>query len=678
MWGKRSNSLLFGVFLVFNALSQGVQGVEKLSFNEGLAAKREEKSGRIVYGFVDEKGKFVIKPEYDSIISGFREGFAIASVNKRVGVIDKNGTVVVPFEYVDIVRPFSNKLIPVKNKSGLWGFYSHSGKQISSCEYDNFRFRDKGKVIVQKHGMWGVIDSKGETLVAHDFRELEIAPDHKNYRAVRYNQWNLVDEKNAKLKEFRFDSLEPAGVGLLKYHMLGKYGLMDLEGKHITDYDFDSIGTEQYGRFAVKVWDKYGVIDRNGKEILPVKFDKVIIDSLGARAAIKSKEGELWWGLYAADGKQILPPAYHFLGEQGDSLIPVMAENGLWRYVDFSANTVIPYRFTEVSAFKHGVAEVKDHMSESKVVIDEQGKVVIPASEFDLYKAGLVWLGRNNTKIWKISRENYDELQVLDDEYIRVKKNGKYGLLNIDDKLLIPCKYDYVSEPSEEGYVIVNSGKKWGVIDKTGKFSFNPTERFEKIFDFHNGFAKVMEKGKYGFIDHRGNVYISPQYPDAGYVSEGMVAVKINSKWGFVNTDEKLLIQPYYDLVWPFVNGTAVVFSKGKYNLVNKQGKEIHEPVDKIKLTRSGKYLLINEGKYGLASPSGEEILPVKYDLIKEVKGDYLIVNLRGLYGVLDSNNNIIIPITYSSIKFDPFNNLFLCGSQKGFEQFSIDTKKGL
>jgi hypothetical protein len=654
----------------------GVQALcqqnSKLAYSEGLAPVPHDKRGKTSYGFVNEKGEFVIKPQFDSVQAGFRNGYAVVYKNEGAGLIDKSGKTIIPFNFTEIQSPVRN-LIPVKNEEGLWGFFSADGRKITDCAYNNFRFRDKGRILVQRNGYWGVIDEQGKNIVNFEFRELEISEDNKALKVSRYNEWELKGADNKIRNKLSFDSLAPAGKGVLKYFMLGKFGLVDLQNNIIAHYKYDSLGTEQYGRFVVKVWDKYGAIDKTGQEVIPPRYEKIIIDSLDYRFAVKSKEGTLWWGMLDLNGNEVLPASMPFLGEGGADLIPAKAENGLWRYIDEKGQTVIPFRFTYAGPFRNGVAEVKDYLSDSLVVIDHSGKVVVKSSEYPFYKASLVWLDRDNRKIWSISRDNYEELYLLDKNFIRVRRKGKYGLLTIGDQLIIPCNYDYVSEPSSDGHVIVTQGKKWGVADsKTGRVSLAPTERFEKIFPFYEGFAKMMMKGKYGFIDPRGNVYISPQYPDAGHVSDGMVSVKINNKWGYVNTDEKLIVQPYYDLALPFHKGTAVTYSRNQYNLINKDGKELHEPLDNIKPTASGKYLLIQKGKYGLADAAGKEILPVKYDLIKEVEGGYLIVNLRGLYGVLDIGNNIVIPINYNYIHYDRFNKIFLCGSEKGYEHLDL------
>ena len=663
--------------LSFCVVQAFCQQSPKIAYSEGLAPKKVMlKSGVGLYGFVDAEGKLAIKPTFDSVISGFRSGFAVAVKNRHIGVINKKGKEVIPFQFIDVATPFGKNLIPVENKQRLWGFYSKKGKKQIECKYNNFRFRDKGRIIVQKNGLWGVINSKGETVLAHRYRELDVANDPGFYKAIRYNDWILKDAHNDKQKRiFSFDSLSAAGYGVLKYYMLGKYGLVDIDGTFITSYLFDSIGTEKSGNFKVKIGNKYGVINNKGETVLPVRFEQIIIDKNHIRAAVKSKEAGIdLWGLYSLEGKEQLAAAYSFLGEAGEGLIPVRAENGIWKYIDFKDKTIIPFGLSKAGKFKDGVAEVKEYMTEYKVIINTKGEIVIDASELPFYKYGLLWLDRNNKKIWKITRENYNEIELLNKDFFRVKRAGKYGLLTKDDKLTVPCKYDFVSEPSD-GYVVVRTGKKWGVIEQSGKIALAPTNRFEKIFAYKEGYAKVLVDGKYGFIDPHGNIYISMQYSDAGYVSNGMIPIKINGKWGFVNTDEKLSVQPYYDQVWPFHKGAAIVYLNGKYNLVNKEGEELYEPLDQLKVTSTGKYLLIAHGKFGLADASGKEILPVKYNLVQEVEGGHMIVDLRGLFGVLDTDNNIVIPITYNGINYDAYNKFFICGSKRGFEKIKAEGK---
>lgn len=668
----RSSKLIY--ILTLFTVQAFCQQLDNKAFSEGLApakgVKNSEESAH--YGFVDHKGHMVIKPQFDTVLNGFHQGYAVVTKASKAGVINTSGNTVVPFEFSDVSAPQYN-LFPVRNAQGLWGFYHQSGKSTVACQYNNFRFRDHGVILVQKDGHWGTLDQYGQSIVPALYRELEYLPEKRSYNAFVYNDWNLFNIQNINQGQFKFDSLKPAGKGVFKYYMLGKYGLVDMENNPITAYKYDHISTEKNGKFEVKIWDKVGVIDASGKEILPVEFEKVLIDSVGIRAAIKTKEDKLWWGLFDHNGNKLLTPNYPYLGELGDGLVPAVAENGIWRYIDLDGKTVLPFKYAKAGPFVDGLAQVTDYQSEKQYFINRKGEQVVSFEEIPFFKASLFWLDRDHKKIWKISRSSYDDFKMLNPQIIQVSKHGKYGLLSTDDKLIVPCKYDFVSEPSENGYCAVRVGNKWGVVDRHGKYSMTLTDKYERILKFQEDFACVVIKGRYGFIDAKGNMYISPQYPDAGHVSEGLVSVKINNKWGFLNTEEKLVVQPYYDQVWPFIKNCAMVYSKGKYNLVDKQGKELYEALDRIKVTSNGKYLLERGGKTGMADENGKEILPVRYEMIKEVAGGYFIVNLRGLYGVLDKNQNIMIPITHHDIEYDPFNNLFICGQDNGHQAIKLN-----
>ena len=50
----------------------------------------------------------------------------------------------------------------------------------------------------------------------------------------------------------------------------------------------------------------------------------------------------------------------------------------------------------------------------------------------------------------------------------RVKQNGKYGCINLQGEVVIPCIYDWITDFSE-GLSKIEQGKVWSVINKEGK-----------------------------------------------------------------------------------------------------------------------------------------------------------------------------------------------------------------
>lgn len=660
------------IFFLFLFSSISLAQSKELSFSEGLAAKKiyNKKEDTWKFGFVDEKERIRVKAEYDTVYHNFKEGIAIAGKNGYAGAIDSKGNQIVPFQHKEVAPHFSKKLIGVKDQQGLWGFYTRTGKKAVDFQYNNFRFRDRGRIIVQKNGRWGLIDSKGSELLPYEYRHLETAGDRKHFNGHPYNNWELKDRNNRTVGRFTYDSISAAGKGVLKYYMLGKFGLIDTSGNTITHYKYDSIGSEHHAKFIVKLNDKYGTIDRKGNEVLPASFTAIEIDSLYIRAAMVNDGGNTRWGLYSKTGNQLLPHNYPYLGRATGGLIPAQAENGLWRYVNLLGNTVIGFKYTEAGPFVDRAAVVTEYKSGKKAVIDGNGNYIIKPEEYRWYEGGLLKT-YNGKKVKVFPFHLVDSVEVAGNGYYRAYMHGRCGLTDIRGTIKVPFEYDYASAPSGKGYIVVEKGGKWGVLDASGNFSLPLTSRFEKIYEYNDAYAKVKNKGNYGFIDPRGNIYISVQYPQAGEMSEGMVALMIKGKWGFTDQDEKLLVQPYYEKVWPFNNGIALVKEDGKYNMVNKQGKELHEPLDKIISTKGG-YILVRGKKMGFAGKDGKEIIGIRYESIEDVGNGHLIIRNRELYGVTDYQHNIKIPFSYHYISYDHYNGYYLTGTVRVHEKLQV------
>ncbi|MGJ8958557.1 WG repeat-containing protein [Campylobacter coli] len=52
-------------------------------------------------------------------------------------------------------------------------------------------------------------------------------------------------------------------------------------------------------------------------------------------------------------------------------------------------------------------------------------------------------------------------------------------------------------------------------MDKSGKFVIKP--KFDSIWSFREGLAKVELNGKYGLIDKSGKIVIEPKFDDIRY-----------------------------------------------------------------------------------------------------------------------------------------------------------------
>lgn len=135
------------------------------------------------------------------------KGMVIADKTSLYGVMDMNGTILVPFKYNNVrpvidgrslVSVLKNRRftmgdqkmgIPPKYKSG---FLDENGEKVISLKYDEANDYFNGVSLVSKKGKYGYIDKKGKVVIplkyedAHNFKE--------DMAAVKSNgKWGFID-----------------------------------------------------------------------------------------------------------------------------------------------------------------------------------------------------------------------------------------------------------------------------------------------------------------------------------------------------------------------------------------------------------------------------------------------------------------------------------------------------
>ena len=178
-------------------------------------------------------------------------------------------------------------------------------------------------------------------------------------------------------------------------------------------------------------------------------------------------------------------------------------------------------------------------------------------------------------------------------------------------------------------------------IDPMFKFKI----KFDDVWDFNEGVAKVQLNGKENFINAEGQILSKQWFDVVGNFKEGFAVVWLNRKNNFINTEGQLLSHQWFDSAWNFYGGFAEVEINGKENFINAEGQilskqwfddvwNFEEGLAKVKL--NGKYNLINiEGK--LLSQQWFD------DMANVFSNGYTVVLLNGKGYTLDTKGNLTL-----------------------------------
>ena len=113
-----------------------------------------------------EKLALVVK-DVDGI-SDFHEGLAFFEKNKKLGVVNKMGEIVVEptYDAEMLISEFSyNEGLARVRKNGKYGFIDKDGKEIISCDYEEVDPFTEGVSAVKKNGKYGFINKKGQVVI---------------------------------------------------------------------------------------------------------------------------------------------------------------------------------------------------------------------------------------------------------------------------------------------------------------------------------------------------------------------------------------------------------------------------------------------------------------------------------------------------------------------------------
>ena len=350
---------------------------------------------------------------------------------------------------------------------------------------------------------------------------------------------------------------EKRSSDLLLIRVNERAGFIDRSGKIVIEPQFEDAQNFSEGTAPVKIKDKWGFIDELGKIVIEPNFDMVFRPFHEGITEVRVGQK---WGFIDNTGKFIIEPKFESVGKFSDGVFPVLLESKTndsgdkpfylqkWSYIDKSGNQIFDKEFYGADSFVDGRAFVKVGFDEW-ALIDKTG-----------------------TEVTKKHFDSFDS----------------YGMFS-------------------EGLVAVKVKKRYGFIDRNGKFVIKP--QFDYADNFSEGLASVRIGCNYGFIDTKGKIVIQPQYSFAGKFSDGLASaslaknngINVKSKGknyqlctfrslgliGYIDKTGKMVIESQFGFGFDFSNGLAqvsfgepndVVGYIGKRGYIDKTGKYIWQP----------------------------------------------------------------------------------------------------
>ena len=362
----------------------------------------------------------------------------------------------------------------------------------------------------------------------------------------------------------------------------GMWGFIDVKGEIVVEPKFSSELNEprfSNGFAVVQARGRQAWISEQGTFVVPKQkvsvlrgfSDGLFKVNVGQRITMGDILADPGlWGFMDKTGTMTIPASFVDVGHFSEGLCsagqpPPGERRSKWGYIDTKGKWVIEPKYNQAQAFFDGLAFVG---------------VALPGERF-------VKQGAINKAGEMVIKPQFEQARSFRNSIAAVRKDGKWAYIKKDGSAI--CKFDYEAvEPMVDDIGQVwkwekdNKGRlvntRCGYMNKDGKLI---TElKFASGYSFADGMAAVQVDGKMGFVNTAGEIAVKPQYSSVGAYSEGLVAVQVGKKYGYIDKQGKTVIEPQFEFGQPFTNGLARVFvdkANRKYAYVNKQGKIVFQ-----------------------------------------------------------------------------------------------------
>lgn len=684
-----------------------------------------------LYGFTVDDFDIIPPSYYDA--KPFFCGYAWVRKKERWGVIDIYNNRVTKFQYSQLYELGNGLFTAYKNQKNV--LIDYKGEQKGNSTFDsierlNARLYKIGNIIVTGYDrgyisgsgffnykktktLWGIINDNGEEILPCVFDSIGDYEDGKA-KVTHDQHTGYIDENGHEEYELNVKD----DIIIYKSPLLSKLGLMDNNENILIPPTYDYIGDFCDGLAIVKIgknsWsDKHGIIDKSGNLITDsVDYSNVKIFYHGIYATYKDGQYTIKKARDASFAKE-----FKEIGKFDEEFIIVSKEN-LWGIINYEGEVVIPIKYGEIVNFNRNNVLVKRHRLDNHVVeIDWKGNEIYPIHHIEnawIYESKLnMKFGLMDEAHHPLTELEYSEIEHLHGDHFKALKDGKWGIINSRGDTILSFDYSSIYHISE-GYFKIAKGQiwdqKWGVLDPKGEIII-PID-FYQIYEFNNGVISV-KKDKYsevaqlnlqgeeiytyrnckdviiyesillsksGIMDNKGTPITGLTFDFIKDFHDGKAKAKIGSFWGVIDASGEIIIPFKFYEIGDFVDGIASAKIRGE-GFIDDKGNEIYiyhdlgdlsicesrllkrfgiMPIGQTQTPeliygcmpkfKNDRAIVLKGNQWGIINKNEDIVVPFNYDEIVETRSNNYIVKKNRKYGILNSTGHILVPLKYARI----------------------------
>lgn len=550
-----------------------------------------------VMGLINRNGEMIVEPKYDRIFS-FHNGVAIVCKNNKYGIISSKGQ--------EVLSPTLEFIFDFEESDVAWFYKIENGQQREGLIDKNGQIIElPEKTVFRKiKNQYLATTTEGHTLLSSGrvpivkvdyspFEQLEknhpfllnmdpwlSCSESDKTESGKRDYWKRVIETPKEIpKELVFFFSE--GLAILPKNVNGKlkFCYINPDGKEVIAPKYDRAQLFEFGLAAVMQNNKWGIINTKGEMILPFNYEYLeVLDGnyflykVGGKSGVIDKSQEV-----------IIKPEYASIGYIIDDIFALLP------YTPDIENFIRTFNPTEpcYQIDNWGAIHVKT------------GQQILPFEYHHVKKInsstglGIKYIvdvvnDKSEDSIKAIIRRTSSAIS-----YNNYLVSAKQSVFNKKQAV-----FDYTSEPELQTYVtqanlknaselqpvalsseqlFFHTGKEW--LNEKGQQVTDQLLIKQLEFQTNQSQLKILTQGtgsKSGVETLKGEVIINPEYDEVKICYSGIILGK-NGKFGFADLAGKLIVPLHYDKMTELPSGCLEAVINKKIVLVDKTGKTLTE-----------------------------------------------------------------------------------------------------
>lgn len=442
--------------------------------------------------------KLVQNHKYEYVY-GFENNYAVfRTFDKKMGVIDSTENVIIEpvFSFIHNKEELKN-LFEVGNeinKKFKRGFIDLKGNIKISIIYDDVFYAEKGLIRVKKDNKFGVLDTLNNIILPLKFDYISI--DNNLIIAEIKGTNNLYDFQGKKMSNLEFTEISDFinNKAIITFQNKSTSiidNLVNIVLKPIKDYSFEKVLNDDLYLIKNNLNTKEGIINSKGEFIIKCKYDEIkqvksffIAKSNNKKGFISLTDSIVKPFIYDEIYFSYVDDAVSFRDNniednyivQKDKLYGVINPN--------IENDIIPIRYKNIRTLFNKYFIVQNIENKNGLFFKNGEKVLIEEYKFYNVFEKTIFASRNNKQfLIELEDVKYNEKEVSVDEFVKFKdeqeflKNanqifkskGKFGIINYENKIVIPCEYELIENIYLSKEFIVKKNNKYGIVNSDNK-----------------------------------------------------------------------------------------------------------------------------------------------------------------------------------------------------------------